>query len=143
MSALTLLAEIIVAAPACLADGPDLRLHRGLIAALAHGSELRRLVLQPLGGLLELGRLLPYRRKRGALLALGAWIEAVPGHLAQVLQETRVALDHACVVRHLALRHSGQWAEVLALQRHRRLALLDQNFRLGLRHGIEGEHRRD
>src|SRR5712671_6302673 len=143
MSALALLAEIIVAAPACLAEGSDLRLHRGFVAALAHGSQLRRLVLEPLGGLLELARLFPYRGKRGALLALGAWIETVPRHLAQHLEVAGIALDGTLVVRNLALRHSGQGPEILALQCHDGLALLHQNLGFSLCNGIEGEHRRD
>src|SRR2546426_12091842 len=56
---LLLLAEVVVAVAAGLADSPDLRLHRAFVAAFAHGHEPGDFALQPLLGLLELGRLAP------------------------------------------------------------------------------------
>src|SRR5258708_34213356 len=78
---LLLLAEVLVAAAAGLADRPDLRLHRAFVAAFAHRHEPGDFALQPLLGLLELGRLVPDRRQRGGLYVLRARGEPVPGPL--------------------------------------------------------------
>src|SRR3989442_3418126 len=64
---LLLLAEVLVAVAAGLADSPDLRLHRAFVAAFAHGHEPGDFALQPLLGLLELGRLVPDCGQSGGL----------------------------------------------------------------------------
>src|SRR5260370_20139682 len=93
IAGLLLQAEGCVATAAGLAGRADLRLHRCLVAALADLSKLRRFILQALLGLLELAWLVPYHRKRAALHALGVLVEAVPWHLAQCLEESRVTLN--------------------------------------------------
>src|SRR5512138_649463 len=132
---LLLLAELLVAAAAGLADRADLRLDGTFVAPLAHFVELVRLVLQTADRFLDAGRIGEDLRLRGALHAFRAGIEAVPGHAAQVVEEARVALHDFGVIRGLALRHGCERAEVLALQRHRGLALLHQNLGLLLREG--------
>src|SRR3989442_12816351 len=62
---LLLLAEVVVAVAAGLADSPDLRLHRAFVAAFAHGHEPGDFALQPLLGLLELGPLVPHCGQSG------------------------------------------------------------------------------
>src|SRR5882762_6953837 len=133
---LLLLAEILVAAAASLADSPDLRLRRALVAAFAHRHEPGDFALQPLLGFLELGRLAPDRRQRGALDAPRAGVEAVPGHFVEHIEVAGIALDNVRVIGQLALRHASERAEVLALQRHRSLALLHQDFGLHLRPAV-------
>src|SRR2546426_2616578 len=133
---LLLLAEVVVAVAAGLADSPDLRLHRAFVAAFAHGHEPGDFALQPLLGLLELGRLAPDCWQSGGLHQhiLCAPGETVPRHLVEHIEVAGIALDDVGVIGQLALRHAGERAEVLALQRHRGLALLHQNFGLHLRH---------
>src|SRR5438034_11823434 len=82
---LLLLAEVLVAVAARLADGPDLRLHRAFVAAFAHRREPGDFALQPLLGLLELGRLVPDCGQSSGLHShiLGARVEAVPRHLVE------------------------------------------------------------
>src|SRR5207245_1136360 len=77
-----LLAEILMAGAAGLADGADRRLDGRLVAASAHRDEPLHRVLEVVLGRLELGRLAPDRRQCGGLdgRALGALGEAVPGH---------------------------------------------------------------
>src|SRR5258706_8555748 len=137
INGLLLLAELLVAGAAGFAGRADLRLYRGLVAALADLGKLRCFALEVLGRFLELVGLFPDRGKRRALHALGVRIEAVPGHLAQGFEKARVALNHGSVIGDLALRHAAHRAHVLALQGHRRLALLYQGLRLGLRGGVE------
>src|SRR3989454_1940521 len=95
---LLLLAEVVVAVAAGLADRPDLRLHRAFVAAFAHRHEPGDFALQPLLGLLELGRLVPDRRQRGALYVLRARVEAVPGHLVEHIEVAGIALDDVGVI---------------------------------------------
>src|SRR5581483_5182047 len=130
---LLLLAEIVVAAAAGFADGADLRLHRALIAALAHLVELVRLVLQTARRFLELVLLLPDRGQRVALHVLGRRIERIPRHARQVVEERGIALDDVRVVRRFTLRHRRERPEVLALQSHHRLPLLHHELGLHLR----------
>src|SRR5436309_12375661 len=133
---LLLLAEVVVAVAAGLADSPDLRLHCAFVAAFAHGHEPRDFALQPLLGLLELGRLAPDWGQSDGLHShiLGARVETVPRHLVEHIEVAGIALDDVGVIGPLALRRASERAEVLALQRHRGLALLHQNFGLHLRH---------
>src|SRR5438552_12482718 len=129
---LLLLAEVVVAVAAGLADSPDLRLHRAFVAAFAHGHEPGDFALQPLLGLLELGRLVPDCGQSGGLHSHipGARVETVPRHLVEHTEVAGIALDDVGVIGQLALRHAGERAAVLALQRPRGLALLHQNFGL-------------
>src|SRR5690242_3280010 len=129
---LKLLPEVIVAAAASLADRTDLRLHGGFVAALADLVELVRLVLEPARRFLELAGVAEHLGQRIALHILGARIEAVPRHAAQVVEKPRVAANDIGVVRELALSHACERPEVLALQRHHGLALLDQGLGLHL-----------
>src|SRR5690348_14964228 len=82
---LLLLAEILVAAAAGLADAADRRLLRGLVTAPAHLDQGLHRFLEVILRLLELGRLAPDRRQRGGLRGriLGARGETVPRHSAQ------------------------------------------------------------
>src|SRR2546429_9643156 len=91
---LLLLAEVVVAVAAGLADSPDLRLHRAFVAAFAHGHEPGDFALQPILGLLELGRLAPDCGQSGGLHrpVLGARVEAVPGHLVEHLEGAGLSL---------------------------------------------------
>src|SRR2546428_12716162 len=85
---LLLLAEVVVAVAAGLADSPDLRLHCAFVAAFAHGHEPGDFALQPLLGLLELGRLVPDCGQSGGLHShiLCAWGENLPKHLVSPIQ---------------------------------------------------------
>src|SRR2546428_12472328 len=91
---LLLLAEVLVAVPPGFADSPDLRLHRAFVAAFAHGHEPGDFALQPLLGLLELGRLVPDRGQSGGLHSHipGARVEAVPRHLVERIEVAGIAL---------------------------------------------------
>src|SRR5947207_14830950 len=91
---LLLLAEVIVAVAAGLADRPDLRLHRAFVPAFAHGREPGHFALQPLLRLLELGRLLPASGQNAGLHRhiLGARVEAVPRHLVEPTDRAAIAL---------------------------------------------------
>src|SRR2546430_12643164 len=88
---LLLLAEVVVAVAAGLADSPDLRLHRAFVAAFAHGHEPGDFALQPLLGLLELGRLAPDCGQSGGLYSsnLCGRGENVPKPTVQLLRVTR------------------------------------------------------
>src|SRR3954467_5215925 len=126
-SLLLLFAEVLMTAAASLAGRADLRLDGCFVAALADLDELRDFVLEVLLGLLELVGIFPDRGQGcglDALLVLGAFGKAVPGHLGQCGQKLGVSHHGVLVVRRLALRHRGERTEVLALQRHCRLALL-------------------
>src|SRR6266446_4967327 len=125
---LLLLAEVLVAVATGLADRADLRLHRAFVAAFAHGREPGDFALQPLLGFLELGRLAPDRRQRGALHVLRARVEAVPGHLVEHIEVAGIALDDIGVIGQLALRHASERAEVLALQRQAAMTLQGKYF---------------
>src|SRR6266850_4885188 len=89
-----LLAEILVAGAAGLADRADRGLLSGLIAASGNGDQGLNRLLEVVLGLLELGRFAPDRRQGGGFYAhvLGALGEAVPGHPAQ-------GVEHGCVER--------------------------------------------
>src|SRR5439155_22924732 len=132
-----LLAEILVAVPATsLADLGDRRLYAGFVTGFRRGHEGADRALELFLRFLELGRFAPDRRQGGGfhvLQVLGAFREAVPGHLAQHLEVARVASDDIAAIRDLPLRHGAHWTIVLPLQGHRRLALLDQYFGLDLR----------
>src|SRR6266571_1504018 len=136
-----LLTEILVAVPATsFADLRDCRLDARFVAGFGRGNKPANRALELFLRLLELGRLAPDRRQGGGfhvLQVLGAFREAVPGHLVQHIEITGIARDHIGVVRDFALGHAGQRAEVLALQGHRRLALFDQYLGLDLREGGE------
>src|SRR5262245_17995450 len=120
-------AEIVVAVRAGLADRADLRLDSALVAALRDLLQLADLRLKPIDRFLDLARLLPDRgqgTRLHVLDPLGAWVEAVPGHLGQSVQKLGVALDDLGIERHLALRHATKRSKVLSNQGHGRLALL-------------------
>src|SRR5436309_14626376 len=106
---LLLLAEVVVAVAAGLADSPDLRLHRAFVAAFAQGHEPGDFALQPLLGLLELGRLAPDCGQSGGLHShiLGARAETAPRQLAQHTEVPGIALDAVGVIGRLALPHAG------------------------------------
>src|SRR5712664_3173992 len=76
-----LLAEILVAGAAGLADRADRRLLGSLVAASGNGDQGLDRLLEVVLGLLELGRLAPDRRQGGGLHGhiLGALGEAVTG----------------------------------------------------------------
>src|SRR5215467_4443398 len=133
---LLLLAEVLVAAAAGLADRADRRLLRRLVAAAAHLHEVLDRPLEVLLGLLELGRFAPDRRQRRGLYrrVLARRGEAVPGHAGERVEERGVHRHGVGVIGNLALGHAGHRPEVLALQRHRRLALLHQDLGFDLGH---------
>src|SRR3989449_3376606 len=110
---LLLLAEVVVAVAAGLADSPDLRLHRAFVAAFAHGHEPGDFALQPLLGLLELGRLAPDCGQSGGLYShlLGARVETGPRHLVGHIRGAGIALDDVGVIGQPALRHARERAE--------------------------------
>src|SRR3954469_4703922 len=135
-SLLLLFAEVLMTAAASLAGRADLRLDGCFVAALADLDELRDFVLEVLLGLLELVGILPDRGQGcglDALLVLGALGEAVPGHLVEHREKLGISHDDVLAVRRLPLCDRGERAEVLALQRHCRLALLDQHLGFRLR----------
>jgi hypothetical protein len=130
-----LLAEVVVAVCASLADGADLRLDRAFVAALCRRLKFRDLGLETLCRLLGLVGLFEQRGQSAAFLVFGARIEANPGHLRQGMQVVRVALDEFGVKRCAPLRHAAERAKVLANQGHGGLALLYQDVGLDLREG--------
>src|SRR5258706_3263402 len=95
-----LLAEILVAGAAGLADRADRGLLSGLIAASGNGDQGLNRLLEVVLGLLELGRLAPDRRQGGGLYryALGALRESVPRHPAQGVEHRRIERDAVRVV---------------------------------------------
>src|SRR3982750_4177620 len=93
-SLLLLFAEVLMTAAASLADRADLRLDGCFVTVLADLGQLRGFLLEVLLGLLELVGIFPYRRQgRGldALLVLGSFGEAVPGHLRERGQKLGVS----------------------------------------------------
>src|SRR5690349_4275668 len=128
-----LLAEIVVAATARLGHGAEGGLDARLILGAGRSAELGGRLLELLVGLLEFGRVIEHGRLRLALLALRARVKPVPRHAREVFEEGRVARDDVRVVGRIALEHRADRAEVLGLQHHRRLSLLDQRFGLRLR----------
>src|SRR5205809_7196057 len=97
---LLLLAEVVVAVAAGLADSPDLRLHCAFVAAFAHGHEPGDFALQPLLGLLELGRLVPDCGQTGGPHPhiLRARAQTVPRHLLAYIEVACIPADDVCVL---------------------------------------------
>src|SRR5436305_5580104 len=114
LSLLLLFAEVLMAGAARLSGSADLRLDGGLVTALADLGQLRSFLFEVLRGLLEFVVILPDGGQGSglhALLVLGAFGEAVPGHLGERRQKLRVSHHGVLVVRCLALRHRGERAE--------------------------------
>src|SRR5215831_14375950 len=132
---LLLLAEVLVAAAAGLADAANRCLLRGLVAAPGHGHEGRDGLVEVVLGLLELLRLAPDRGQRSGLHRrfLARRREAVPGHAGQRVEQRGVHRHGVGVEGDLALGHAGERPEVLALQGHGGLALLDHDLGFDLR----------
>src|SRR5258706_993745 len=129
-----LLAEILVAGAAGLADRADRGLLSSLVAASGNGDQGLDRLLEVVLGLLELGRLAPDRRQGGGFYAnvpraLG---EAVPGHPAQGVEHGRVERDGFRVVGNLARSHAGQRAGLRAVQGRGRRAMLETSVGLDL-----------
>src|SRR5215831_10667954 len=140
---LLLLAEVLVAAAAGLADAADRGLLRGLVAAPGHGYERRDGLVEVVLGLLELGRLAPDRGEGGGLhrRVLARRREPVPRHAGERVEQRGVHRHGVVVEGDLALGHAGERAEVLALQGHGSLALLDHDLGFDLRQRCLGDAR--
>src|SRR5688500_2347353 len=104
--ALLLLAEIVVAAAAGLADRANLRLDGAFVTALRYLLQLLNLGGQAVGRLLELARVVEYRGQRGAFRVLGGGIEAIPRHLGERRQVVGVTLHDFGIERHAPLGHA-------------------------------------
>jgi misacylated tRNA(Ala) deacylase len=132
-------AEFVVAALAALPDGASCRLDLLGISTAADGRQLQHIVLALCHG----GRPLVLRRpdlRQGLGAALVAAFDE-GGKLQAVQQRHEVDLiaDHLGVERHATIHHREDTPQMIALQRHRALAVLDRVLGLlelrGSRHG--------